>query len=66
MVKLYIEDGKPQQLVIIPIAGIRNELFQPYVLKGERANKLLRHMVELSKPFGTNIRIEGDVGIVEF
>lgn len=66
MVKLYIEDGKPQQLVIIPIAGIRNELFQPYALKGERANKLLRHMVELSKPFGTNIRIEGDVGIVEF
>jgi poly-gamma-glutamate synthesis protein (capsule biosynthesis protein) len=66
MVKLYLENGKPQRLVIIPIAGIRNELFQPYVLKGERANKLLRHMAELSKPYGTNIRIEGDLGIIQF
>jgi poly-gamma-glutamate capsule biosynthesis protein CapA/YwtB (metallophosphatase superfamily) len=65
LVRLRVKDGIPVRLEILPISGIRNDLFEPHFLKDQKARKVLQHLVRLSKPYGTRISIEGDIGIID-
>lgn len=51
---------------IIPIAGTGIDITQPFVLEGERAQASLKSLSARSKTLGTDIRIEGDKGIIMF
>ncbi|WP_166035510.1 CapA family protein [Halorussus pelagicus] len=37
----------------------------PVLATGERANSILRTVARRSEPFGTSVRIDGDVGVIE-
>lgn len=50
---------------IVPIAGRGRDMAQPHPLSGERAETLLREVGELSATLGTDMRIEGDVGVID-
>ena len=49
---------------VVPIAGVGLDVTQPYVLEGERAQRLLRDIRELSARLDTELTIEGDIGVI--
>jgi len=53
-----------QELELIPVSGVGDQLFQPAPLAGTEAEKTLSNLEEISKPFGTKIRREGDRGMI--
>lgn len=56
-------DG-PRRVEVVPIAGLGLDVTQPYVLEGERAQRLLRDIRELSARLDTELTIEGDIGVI--
>ncbi len=50
---------------ILPIAGIGRELGQPYLLEGERANRLLTDLQVRSAALDTRMEIEDGVGVIK-
>ena len=63
------EGGKVTSIDLHPILlGHGKPLFErglPTLARGEDAKRILERLAELSKPYGTRISIEGDVGRVE-
>jgi poly-gamma-glutamate capsule biosynthesis protein CapA/YwtB (metallophosphatase superfamily) len=53
------------KIIIYPVSGKNNELFQPYLLTGERAQKVLKETKRKSEMFDTCISIKNDQGIIE-
>ncbi len=53
-----------RRVEVVPIAGHGLDVVQPYVLEGERAQRLLRDIQELSARLDTELTIEGDVAVV--
>ncbi len=53
-----------RRVELVPIAGLGLDVVQPYVLKGERAQRLLQHVKEMSAQLGTDLTIEGDVAVL--
>lgn len=64
MVKIVISKGACDRLEIVPIGGRGMEIFQPVILSGERAMRLLRYMAYISQPYGTAILASRDRGVI--
>ena len=64
LARIRIQNGKIHCLEIIPVSGIKRELFQPKQLIGQEANQVLKHFSKLSRTFGTEVRINDNTGII--
>ena len=53
-----------ERVELVRIAGAGLDVVQPYVLEGERAQRLLRDIQELSARLDTDLTIEGDIGVI--
>lgn len=62
--RLNITKDAITSVEILPVAGKHEELSQPYVLEGARANHMLTQLQTLSKGMGGTLRIEGNKGIL--
>jgi poly-gamma-glutamate capsule biosynthesis protein CapA/YwtB (metallophosphatase superfamily) len=60
VVELVVDKGRLHSLLLHPIGGRGNELFQPTRLEGARARNLLELVSLRSAPFRTPISIEGN------
>lgn len=62
------EGGKLDQVLVYPVdLGLdrpSSEMGTPRRPTPEKAQEILEHMVEYSKPFGTQISIENGVGVI--
>jgi hypothetical protein len=58
--------GAIPKVEILPMAGRHQDrdIFQPYLLQGERAQELLRDIQKRSAKFNTEMAIDGDVGLI--
>ena len=61
---LTLERGSIPRVELLPTAGFGLDVVQPYTLEGERAQKLLRRIQELSRRLDTELTIEGDIGVI--
>ncbi|MBI5180391.1 MAG: hypothetical protein HZA05_03190, partial [Nitrospirae bacterium] len=58
--------NKIQEAKIIPISVYNIDvLFQPKVLKGDDAKRVINHIKEISQGFNTEIELVEDAGIVK-
>ena len=62
--RLTLERNAIPRVELLPIAGKGKDVGQPYVLRGERAQQLLRDVQELSRRLDTELTIEGDIGVI--
>lgn len=62
------DKGKLQEIRLYPIdLGFDRPLSKvgiPALAHGEQAQRILQHMQKVSAPFGTTIRVEGEVGLI--
>ena len=63
------EDKKLTQLKLYPVT-LRPELSRPRrgtpeLVHGDAAEQIIRHLSQLSEPFGTRIRFDGQAGVVQ-
>jgi poly-gamma-glutamate synthesis protein (capsule biosynthesis protein) len=65
LVRFVITKKKVEKVEILPIAGKGQDLSQPYLLRGKRAQKLLHTVQYLSKKMGTNMQISNNEGIID-
>ncbi|MEX2374694.1 MAG: CapA family protein [Dehalococcoidia bacterium] len=63
-VEISVTPDRISRIEIIPIAGQGNDMAQPYVLEGHRAQVLLRDVQTLSAELGTTLLIAEDRGVV--
>jgi len=64
LARLTLTRGSIPRVELLPIAGDGLDVTQPYELAGERAQKLLLNVQELSARLGTHVAIEGDIGVI--
>ena len=64
LVELIIDGNNIKKVLIYPISGKGQELFQPKILKGVRAEALIFEINKLSDRFGTKIDIIDDIGTI--
>jgi poly-gamma-glutamate synthesis protein (capsule biosynthesis protein) len=68
MHRVKFEGGKLREIRIFPVdVGYGKPRWQqgrPVLADGEVAQEILERYQRLSKPFGTNVSIDGNVGIV--
>jgi poly-gamma-glutamate synthesis protein (capsule biosynthesis protein) len=68
MHRVKFEAGKLREIRIFPVdVGYGKPRWQqgrPILADGEVAQEILERYQRLSKPFGTNVNIDGNVGIV--
>jgi poly-gamma-glutamate synthesis protein (capsule biosynthesis protein) len=64
LVRFIVTKKKLKKLEILPIAGKGKDMSQPYLLKGKRAQKLLKKVNYLSKKLGTKLQIKNNIGII--
>ena len=62
--RLNITKDAIPSVEILPVAGIFEDLAQPYLLEGERAHKLLTRLQGLSKGMGGALKIDGNKGVL--
>jgi poly-gamma-glutamate synthesis protein (capsule biosynthesis protein) len=66
--RITYEDGKVVEIEIHPVSlGFGQPLYErgtPRLARGEEAREILEHIADLSKPYGTALRIEEGVGRV--
>ena len=62
--RLTLTTDGARRVEVVPIAGAGLDVTQPYVLEGERAQRLLRDIQELSARLDTDLTIEGDIGVI--
>lgn len=65
LVELEISEKRIREITIHPIAGKGEELFQPYLLSGERAQCVLRDLKGKSAKLGTNVEIQNNYGSIK-
>lgn len=61
---IVVDRGRIQGLMVYPISGQGQELFQPEVLSGARADSLLHELRIKSAVFGTGIAVQNHIGYV--
>lgn len=62
----YYTRNKLTRIEIKSLAGINKDTgFQPYIIHGKEAEENLKRIKLLSQDFNTNIRISGDIGLIE-
>lgn len=64
LAKFILTSNKIKSIKIIPIAGENKDLAQPFVLRGERSQKLLKEVQERTLALKTKMNIVGDIGII--
>jgi poly-gamma-glutamate capsule biosynthesis protein CapA/YwtB (metallophosphatase superfamily) len=64
LAELIISDKCIQKIIIYPVAGKGEDLFQPYLLIEKRARRVLKDLQAKSATLGTSISIENDHGII--
>lgn len=65
LAKLNFKSGILYNLEIIPLAGRKDALYNPYILTGDEAQNLLNHISKMSRKFGTKIIIKDNIGVIE-
>ena len=65
LAEIIIHDKTIKGVVIHPIAGRREDLFQPRTVDGDRAIELLRDLQLKSLDFDTNICVSNSVGYID-
>ncbi len=64
LVRLVVGPDAIRRVEVLPIAGTGDDLARPYVLTGERARAVLDDLRQRSAELGTEIEIEGDIGVI--
>ena len=64
LTRLTLERGSIPRVELLPTSGFGLDVVQPYTLEGERAQKLLRRIQNLSRRLDTELAIEGDIGVI--
>jgi len=68
MHRVRFENGKLKEIRIFPVdSGFGKPRWQagrPMLAEGEVAREILERYQRLSKPFGTDVKIDGDVGLI--
>jgi len=64
LAKFILTPSQIESIEILPIAGENQELAQPFVLKGDRSQKILKEIQERSLALKTKMDIVGDVGVI--
>ncbi len=62
--RLTLTPDEIRQVELIPIAGEGQDMAQPYALEGERAQRVLELVQELSEDLDTQMDIVGDMGVI--
>jgi poly-gamma-glutamate capsule biosynthesis protein CapA/YwtB (metallophosphatase superfamily) len=62
--RLSIAKNEITRVEILPVAGLFEELAQPYLLEGQRATAMLTHLQGLSEGLGGALRIEENKGVL--
>ncbi len=62
--RLTLERGAISQVELIPMAGVGLDVVQPYRIRGERAQRLLNRIEDLSARLDTELTIDGDIGVI--
>lgn len=65
LVELEIAEKRVREITIHPIAGKGEELFHPFLLSGERAQKVLGDLRDRSAHLGTIVEIHDNQGRIE-
>lgn len=65
LAEIVIDQERIQGIMIYPISGQGQELFQPELLSGARSNSLLFELQTRSAAFNTKIAIQNDVGYIK-
>ncbi len=65
LVRLVLGLDAIRRVEVLPIAGTGDDLARPYVLTGERARAVLDDLRARSAELGTEIGIEGDMGVIQ-
>jgi len=67
ILKVIADRGGPKRAVLIPISVDNfKHHFQPRILTGDEAGRVLRDVKKLSEGLGTRVSIEGDTGVIYF
>jgi poly-gamma-glutamate synthesis protein (capsule biosynthesis protein) len=64
MVKIVISERACSRLEVIPIGSKGVEIFQPIILSGERAMRLLKYIEYISRPYGAAMSAHNDYGVI--
>lgn len=64
LVEIVIENNRIRGLIIYPISGQGQELFQPELLSGARAESLLNDLQIKSSVFRTGIAVQNHIGYI--
>lgn len=65
MARFTLGENGIARVELLPVAGRGRNLSQPYPLEGAEAQKLLENIRVLSAELDTDLRIEGNIGVVE-
>ena len=64
LAKFIFTSSKIKSIEILPIAGENQELAQPFLLKGDRSQKILKEIQQRSLALKTKMDIVGDIGVI--
>ncbi|MEO1376202.1 MAG: CapA family protein [Cyanobacteria bacterium J06635_10] len=64
LAKFIITPNQIKSIEILPIAGENQDLAQPFLLKGDRSQKILKVIQEKSLALKTKMDIVGDIGVI--
>lgn len=65
LAEIVIDQRCIQGIIIYPISGKEKELFQPELVSGDRANRLLHELQIKSIVFDTGIAVQNNVGYIK-
>ncbi len=65
LAEIVIDQRRIQGILIYPISGKEKELFQPELLNGDRANRLLHELQIKSIVFDTGIAVQNNIGYIK-
>ena len=64
VLRIVVGRGGVVRAEAVPVAGTGSEVGQPFPLSGARARALLERVRVASRAFGTEMTIEGDIGVI--
>lgn len=64
LARIYIQKNQLKKIEILPISGSGSKLYQPELLSGNDAKRVLLNLQKLSTKLDTRIEIVGGKGII--
>ena len=64
LAKFIFTPNQLKSIEILPVAGENQDLAQPFLLKGDKSQKILKEIQERSLSLKTKMDIVGDIGII--